>query len=177
MQGPLPLSAGPCYLSLEVASFVGATLFKTDGSHQTASEWQMHETLVILQLHKIGFEKVGGCKKNQRTALEEAIKILGLSSETVRFCDLLPPFSVTGKDSDFDFTLSPALIPTFLTAHYQCDLMEPDAETVSAPRQLGKYRIKRGIYTEEQFQKNYERNTPSPRNRDFRIQGRVQCRT
>ncbi|CAM5119836.1 unnamed protein product [Natator depressus] len=54
--------------------------------------------------------------------------------------------------------------------------MEPDAETVSAPRQLGKYRIKRGIYTEEQFQKNYERNTPSPRNRDFRIQGRVQCR-
>ncbi|XP_065448457.1 testis anion transporter 1 isoform X10 [Chrysemys picta bellii] len=54
--------------------------------------------------------------------------------------------------------------------------MEPDAETISAPRQLGKYRIKRGIYTEEQFQKNYERNTPSPRNRDFRIQGRIQCR-
>ncbi|KAM9148444.1 testis anion transporter 1 isoform 2-T3 [Pangshura tecta] len=54
--------------------------------------------------------------------------------------------------------------------------MEPDAESISAPRQLGKYRIKRGIYTEEQFQKNYERNTPSPRNRDFRIQGRVQCR-
>ncbi|XP_029769204.1 testis anion transporter 1 [Terrapene carolina triunguis] len=58
----------------------------------------------------------------------------------------------------------------------RCDRMEPDAETISAPRQLGKYRIKRGIYTEEQFQKNYERNTPSPRNRDFRIQGRVQCR-
>ncbi|XP_065448451.1 testis anion transporter 1 isoform X1 [Chrysemys picta bellii] len=58
----------------------------------------------------------------------------------------------------------------------RCDRMEPDAETISAPRQLGKYRIKRGIYTEEQFQKNYERNTPSPRNRDFRIQGRIQCR-
>ncbi|XP_030417117.1 testis anion transporter 1 isoform X6 [Gopherus evgoodei] len=64
----------------------------------------------------------------------------------------------------------------FLTVHYWWDHMEPDSESISAPRQLGKYRIKRGIYTEEQFQKNYERNTPSPRNRDFRIQGRVQCR-
>ncbi|XP_050812558.1 testis anion transporter 1 isoform X5 [Gopherus flavomarginatus] len=64
----------------------------------------------------------------------------------------------------------------FLTVHYWWDHMEPDSESFSAPRQLGKYRIKRGIYTEEQFQKNYERNTPSPRNRDFRIQGRVQCR-
>ncbi|XP_032660770.1 testis anion transporter 1 isoform X1 [Chelonoidis abingdonii] len=64
----------------------------------------------------------------------------------------------------------------FLTVHYWWDHMEPDSESISAPRQLGKYRIKRGIYTEEQFQKNYERNTPSPRNRDFRIQGSVQCR-
>ncbi|XP_065448453.1 testis anion transporter 1 isoform X4 [Chrysemys picta bellii] len=65
---------------------------------------------------------------------------------------------------------------TWLGLERECDRMEPDAETISAPRQLGKYRIKRGIYTEEQFQKNYERNTPSPRNRDFRIQGRIQCR-
>ncbi|XP_039390622.1 testis anion transporter 1 isoform X2 [Mauremys reevesii] len=35
---------------------------------------QLHEALVIFQLRKIGFEKVGGCNKNQRTALEEAIK-------------------------------------------------------------------------------------------------------
>ncbi|XP_074833535.1 testis anion transporter 1 isoform X2 [Carettochelys insculpta] len=57
--------------------------------------------------------------------------------------------------------------------------MEPDTETISAPRQLGKYKIKRGIYTEEHFQKNYERNTPSPSNRDFRlpqVQRRIQCR-